>query len=65
LEENNLELVIRAHECFPEGFRWFFHKRLLSIFSSSNYRGLFSPNPASYAVISKNEITPKIVNMKK
>ncbi len=64
LKENNLELLIRAHECFPEGFRWFFQKRLLSIFSSTNYRGSFSPNPASYAVIRKNVIIPKIVNMK-
>lgn len=65
LKENNLKLLIRAHECFPEGYRWFFHHRLLSIFSSANYRGGSSPNPASYAVISKNEIIPKILNLKK
>ncbi|MHA1987074.1 MAG: metallophosphoesterase [Promethearchaeota archaeon] len=64
LKENNLKFLIRGHEPFPEGYRWFFHNRLLSIFSSANYRGLFSPNPASYAVISRNEIIPKIVNLK-
>ena len=63
LKENNLKLLIRAHEYFPEGYRWFFHNRLLSIFSSANYRGGFSPNPASYAVIRRNEITPKIINL--
>jgi serine/threonine-protein phosphatase PP1 catalytic subunit len=64
LEVNNLKLLIRAHECFPEGYRWFFHKRLLSIFSSANYRGGFSPNPASYAVINKKEIIPKLLKLK-
>ena len=63
LKENNLKLLIRAHECFPEGYRWFFHNRLLSIFSSANYRGSFSPNPASFAVIKRNEIIPRILKV--
>jgi serine/threonine-protein phosphatase PP1 catalytic subunit len=60
LKENNLKFVIRSHECFPEGYRWFFHKRLLSIFSSANYRG---PNPASYAVINNDEVYPQILKL--
>ncbi|MHA2326474.1 MAG: serine/threonine protein phosphatase, partial [Promethearchaeota archaeon] len=63
LKNNNLKLLIRAHECFPEGFKWFFHKRLLSIFSSANYRGNFSPNPASFAVIDNNEIKLEIMKL--
>jgi serine/threonine-protein phosphatase PP1 catalytic subunit len=59
LKKNGLKFVIRSHECFPEGYRWFFRKRLLSIFSSANYRG---PNPASYAVIKNDEIYPQILN---
>lgn len=55
MESNNLKYLIRAHECFPEGYRWFFDKRLLSIFSAANYRGPNS-NPASYAVIKNNKI---------
>jgi len=58
---NNLKYLIRAHECFEEGYRWFFNKRLLSIFSSANYRGYFSPNSASYAIIQTNMIFPKIL----
>ncbi|MFX1312027.1 MAG: metallophosphoesterase [Promethearchaeota archaeon] len=61
MRTNDLEYLIRAHECFPEGYRWFFNKKLLSIFSSANYRGFYSPNPASYAVIRKNKIIPKII----
>ncbi|MFX1426368.1 MAG: metallophosphoesterase, partial [Promethearchaeota archaeon] len=58
LNKNKLKYVIRAHECFPEGYRWFFHNRLLSIFSSANYRGTFSPNPASYVIIRNGEVIP-------
>ncbi|UCC20802.1 MAG: metallophosphoesterase [Promethearchaeota archaeon] len=63
LTHNNLKYLIRAHECFPEGFRWFFNKKLLSLFSSANYRGSYSPNPASYAIIKNNKIHPKLLEM--
>ena len=58
---NKLKYLIRAHECFPEGFRWFFNKRLLSIFSSANYRGINAPNPASYAIIRDKMVIPKLI----
>jgi len=61
MKKNNLQLLIRAHECFPEGYRWFFNKRLLSIFSSANYRGYFSPNPGSYAIIRDNNLIPMLI----
>lgn len=63
MEHNHLKYLIRAHECFPEGYRWFFNNRLLSIFSSANYRGEYSPNPASYAIIKNNEIKPKLLEL--
>ena len=61
MKEYNLKYLIRSHEIFPEGYRWFFKKRLLSIFSSANYRGKFAPNPASYAIIRNNLVIPKLV----
>ncbi len=63
MKENNLKLLIRSHECFPEGYRWFFHNHLLSIFSSANYRGINAPNPASYAIIKNDEIIPKLLEL--
>lgn len=63
MEANNLKHLIRAHECFSEGFKWFFKRRLLSIFSSANYRGSYFPNPASYALIKNNKIIPKLVKL--
>ena len=53
MRENKLKYLIRSHELFPEGYKWFFNKRLLSIFSSANYRG---KNPASYAVIKNDSV---------
>jgi serine/threonine-protein phosphatase PP1 catalytic subunit len=61
LHQNDLKYLIRAHECFSEGYRWFFQNRLLSIFSSANYRGNSNPNPASYAIIKNNEVIPKLL----
>ena len=58
MKANNLSYLIRAHECFPEGYRWFFNNRLLSIFSAANYRGQLSPNPASYAIVKDNKVIP-------
>lgn len=39
LENHQLKRVIRGHQVFPEGYRYFFDRKLLSIFSSPNYRG--------------------------
>ncbi|MHA1105614.1 MAG: metallophosphoesterase [Promethearchaeota archaeon] len=63
MEKNNLKYLIRSHECFSEGYRWFFNKKLLSIFSSNNYYGTLNPNPASHAVIKGKEIIPKNVKI--
>jgi serine/threonine-protein phosphatase PP1 catalytic subunit len=53
-----LKYIIRSHEIFPEGYKWFFNKKLLSIFSSANYRG---NNSASFAIIKRNSVQPKLV----
>ena len=58
MKKNKLKYLIRAHESFPEGYVWFFNKRLLSIFSSANYIGNSFPNPASYAIIRDKTIIP-------
>ncbi|MHA1233958.1 MAG: metallophosphoesterase [Promethearchaeota archaeon] len=62
MRENELDYLIRAHERFPEGYKWFFNKRLLSIFSSANYRGTLTPIPASYAIIRNKTVIPKVIS---
>jgi len=36
-KKNDIDLLIRAHEVFYEGYRYFFGGKLLSIFSARNY----------------------------
>jgi len=62
MRENKLDYLIRAHERFPKGYKWFFNEQLLSIFSSANYRGTFTPIPASYAIIRNKTVIPKIIS---
>ncbi len=55
LETHDIDMVIRAHEVFPEGYKYFFDRKLLSIFSSPNYR---MRNKAKLAHICEDSVTP-------
>ncbi|MGM0468511.1 MAG: metallophosphoesterase [Promethearchaeati archaeon] len=55
MNKYNLKYLIRAHEVFPMGYKWFFDHRLLSVFSSSDYRGAGS-NYGAYARVKGEEI---------
>jgi diadenosine tetraphosphatase ApaH/serine/threonine PP2A family protein phosphatase len=37
MHANDIKLVIRSHQAFPEGYRFFFQRKVLSIFSKPNY----------------------------
>lgn len=37
LEENDLQLIIRAHECVMDGFERFAGGKLITLFSATNY----------------------------
>jgi predicted phosphodiesterase len=36
-DTNNIEFVVRSHEVFQNGFKYFFNKKLVSIFSALDY----------------------------
>ncbi len=55
LEHNGLDVIIRGHTCFTEGYRWFFNGRLLCIFSAPDYCG---NNRGYYAQVRNGEISP-------
>ena len=38
MKENNLDLLVRAHEVLEDGYKFFFKKKLISLFSTSYYK---------------------------
>jgi len=38
METNKLDLMVRAHEVLEEGYKFFFNKKLVSLFSTSYYK---------------------------
>jgi len=53
LKENDLSMIIRAHQVQTNGYKYYFDKKLLSIFSVSNYRG---GNEGKYAHVKGTDI---------
>jgi len=40
IDTNNIQAVIRSHEVFQSGYKYFFDKQLISIFSAANYASI-------------------------
>ena len=55
IEINHLSLMIRAHTALSTGYKWWFEKRLLSIFSVPEYIG--NPNVAAFCVLKGRELS--------
>jgi protein phosphatase len=53
LRESNLKVLIRAHECVSDGYKWDFDRKILTVFSASNYCG------SSHNIAGVAEITGK------
>lgn len=39
-DRNSLDFILRGHEAFPEGIRFFIGGQVVSVFSTSNYVGM-------------------------
>jgi len=52
MKRNGFSLVVRSHESVDEGYEWWFDKKLITVFSASNYCGdagqasLFTSSPS-------------------
>jgi len=54
MEFHELDYLIRAHQAFPEGYRWFYDDRLLSVFSSN--AGPYMNIDPHFALLNKGKI---------
>lgn len=61
-EQNNLQVIIRAHECVMDGFERFAQGQLITLFSATNYCG--TANNAGAILILGRDLTlyPKLIH---
>lgn len=63
LEQNNLNTIIRGHECVQEGCEWCFDGQLLTVFSASNYCGTSMNKAAVVFVSGPDKVEPIQINI--
>ncbi|KNC48981.1 serine/threonine protein phosphatase [Thecamonas trahens ATCC 50062] len=63
--DNDVSMIIRAHECVQDGFELFSAGHLVSLFTATNYQGKYE-NDGAYLEITRNlKVTPKVIKAKK
>ncbi|KAI0222121.1 Serine/threonine-protein phosphatase with EF-hands pef-1 [Lamellibrachia satsuma] len=62
MEKNKIKLIIRSHECKPDGFEFMHNDKVLTLFSASNYYEVGS-NKGAYAQLlpMPKELKPHII----
>jgi hypothetical protein len=61
MKNNKINLIIRSHDVLETGFEKIYDNRIISIFSATNYCGIYN-NTGGILFIKKNsEIQPKIL----
>mmetsp|Transcript_3467 Transcript_3467/g.7218 ORF Transcript_3467/g.7218 Transcript_3467/m.7218 type:complete len:903 (-) Transcript_3467:555-3263(-) len=61
-EANELQLIVRAHECVMDGFERFAQGRLITVFSATNYCGTAN-NAGAILVIGRDlVVVPKLIH---
>jgi protein phosphatase len=61
LKNNNLSLILRAHECVMDGFERFAGGKLITIFSATDYMGRYKNAGAVVFLTNKFEIKPYLI----
>ena len=50
LEDNDLDLICRAHQVVEDGYEFFGQRRLVTVFSAPNYCGEFDNSGAMMSI---------------
>eukprot|EP00357_Protocruzia_adherens_P011297 CAMPEP_0115014480 /NCGR_PEP_ID=MMETSP0216-20121206/26107_1 /TAXON_ID=223996 /ORGANISM="Protocruzia adherens, Strain Boccale" /LENGTH=783 /DNA_ID=CAMNT_0002384235 /DNA_START=200 /DNA_END=2551 /DNA_ORIENTATION=- len=61
LQSNNLDMIVRAHECVMDGFERFASGSLITVFSATDYCARHKNAGAMLLLRKTNEITPKLI----
>lgn len=56
LEQNDLKMIFRSHQCFPSGYKYFFNRKLLTVFTVPGYCGNTN---GTYAMVSGDSVNLK------
>lgn len=55
IKNNKIKMIIRGNECVPEGYKYDFNKKILTLFSATNYCNKYKNNASSALIIKKNK----------
>ncbi|CAD2112141.1 serine/threonine protein phosphatase 8, putative [Plasmodium vinckei] len=55
LKNNKIKMIIRGNECIPEGYKYDFNKKILTLFSATNYCNKYKNNASSALIVKKNK----------
>lgn len=62
LQANNLQMIVRAHECVMDGFERFAQGHLITLFSATNYCGT-AGNAGAILVLGRDLVmVPKLIH---
>ena len=59
--KNDLDLLIRAHECVGDGYQWFAGGRCVTVFSAANYCGIYENDGALLEIDRHLTVLPKVL----
>jgi diadenosine tetraphosphatase ApaH/serine/threonine PP2A family protein phosphatase len=60
-ERNDLDLIVRAHECVMSGFEFFAGGKLVTVFSATNYCGQYENDGAMLEISRELEVFVKVM----
>eukprot|EP01043_Picozoa_sp_COSAG02_P009566 COSAG02_NODE_327_length_24561_cov_92.867754_5_plen_789_part_00 len=59
--QNQIDLLIRAHECVGDGYQWFAGGRCVTVFSAANYCGVYENDGALLEIDRHLTVLPKVL----